>query len=79
VDALLYSRRGCHLCEAAEEAVADLLPAARVVEVAGDPDLERAYGARVPVLVIGGREVAAGRIDAATLAAVLAGGIRDRG
>ncbi|MFM7250641.1 MAG: glutaredoxin family protein [Planctomycetaceae bacterium] len=77
MDVLLYSRRGCHLCEAAEEAVADLLPGARVVDVAGDPELERAFGTRVPVLVIGGREVAAGRIDAAALATALARGVTD--
>lgn len=59
--------------------MADLLPAARVVEVGGNPDLERAYGARVPVLVVGGREVAAGRIDAAALADLIARGITGRG
>jgi glutaredoxin len=56
----LYTRAGCHLCEAA----AAVLEAERgrsrfaleVVDVDADPELERRYGVRVPVVAIDGME-----------------------
>lgn len=51
---LLYHTSGCHLCELAESLVAPLADeearALRLVEIAGDDDLERRYGVRIPVL-----------------------------
>jgi len=64
---VLYTRRGCHLCETVEDWLdaAGLSRAAfpdRYVDVDGDPEIARLYGARVPVLVVDGRVAAEGRI-----------------
>ena len=63
MEILLYTRRGCHLCDEAEDLVAALLPGARVVEIGADAGLERAWGTRVPVLLVDGRVIAEGRFD----------------
>ena len=78
MDVVLYTRRGCHLCETVEDLLPHHAPDARIVEVGGDSDLEREYGLRVPVLVVDARSVAEGRIDEATLIVALAGASRDR-
>jgi glutaredoxin len=60
---LLYTRRGCHLCEAAE----DMLAAAGVPVERVDVDADRAaaarFGLRVPVLEAAGRVLMEGRFD----------------
>ena len=71
----LYSRRGCHLCERAEDVVAAILPGADVVDVDGAPDLLVRYGTRVPVLEADGVVVVEGRFDELELMRRL----RDRG
>lgn len=63
MEILLYTRRGCHLCEEAEDIVASVAPEVRLVEISGDAGLERDWGTRVPVLVVDGRVVAEGRFD----------------
>ena len=65
---VLYTRRGCHLCEQAEDLLATLGLAFRSVEVDRDPALAGRFGLRVPVLEAGGRIVMEGRFDAAGLA-----------
>ncbi|MCX7893904.1 MAG: glutaredoxin family protein [Burkholderiales bacterium] len=71
VELTLYGRRYCHLCEEMERTVAPLAAGLgmtlRYVDVDADPALDERYGARVPVLACGGRELAAGRADAAAL------------
>ena len=80
MDVVLYTRRGCHLCETVEDLLPHHAPHARIVESGGDSDLEREYGLRVPVLVVDGHSVAEGRIDEATVIIALAeGGFRGRG
>jgi glutaredoxin len=74
MDVVLYTRRGCHLCETVEDILLHHAPHARIVEVGGDSDLEREYGQRVPVLVVDGHAVAEGQIDEATLIIALPGG-----
>jgi len=59
----LYSRRGCHLCERAEDVVAAILPGADVVDVDGDADLRARYDLRVPVLEVDGVVLLEGRFD----------------
>ena len=57
---VLYSRTGCHLCDAARAVLLaersrspfDLVE----VDIAGDDDLEREYGIRIPVVEIDGEE-----------------------
>jgi glutaredoxin len=63
VRATLYTKPGCHLCE---RALADLERLRRryphelrLVDISSDPELMRAYGERIPVLSIDGREWAA--------------------
>lgn len=63
----LLTRPGCHLCEFAREAVARVRAATGVswveVDVAGDPELERQFGDRVPVVLLDGAEHDYFRVD----------------
>ena len=56
----LMTREGCHLCEAAADALAPVAAEAGLavvpVDVDGDPDLQAEFGDRVPVLLLDGRE-----------------------
>jgi hypothetical protein len=63
----LYTRDGCHLCEAL---LVELAPwAARrglsleVLDVDADPDTRRRYGQRVPLLTLDGETVAHGQVS----------------
>ena len=71
----VYGRRDCHLCE-------DMIGALRrlqgpfqfdlaVVDVDGDPELQRRHGENVPVLMHGGRELCRHAIDLAAVTAYL--------
>jgi glutaredoxin len=70
---LLYTRRGCHLCEAAEDMVAAHAHSAAVeiLDVDADPLLQQRYGLRVPVLTADGTVVMEGRFDEPALARLL--------
>ena len=70
---LLYTRRGCHLCEAAEDMLATYVGpgAVEIVDVDGESDLRCRYGSRVPVLVADGAVVMEGRFDEPQLARLL--------
>jgi glutaredoxin len=63
----LLTRPGCHLCEYAREAVARVGAATGVswveASVESDPELEREYGDRVPVVLLDGREHDYFRVD----------------
>lgn len=63
----LLTRSGCHLCEFAREAVARVDAATGAgwteVDVESDPDLERDFGGRVPVVLLDGREHDYFRVD----------------
>jgi hypothetical protein len=50
---VLYTRRGCCLCEGLEEKLRalDRPPCLELVDVDGDPQLQARYGLEVPVLV----------------------------
>ena len=69
---LLYTRRGCHLCEQAEDLLAVKRPDTSLVDVDTDPLLTARYGLRVPVLEIDGSVVIEGRFDERQLLAALA-------
>ena len=63
----VYSRADCSLCEHMLEQLAELLgpqAAVQVVDIEGDPELERKYGTRIPVLLADGEFVCAYRLDA---------------
>jgi glutaredoxin len=75
---VLYSRAGCHLCDAAR----DVLLAERSrspfdlieVDVASDLDLERDYGIRIPVVEIDGVERFEYEVDPDVLLSIVRGG-----
>jgi glutaredoxin len=56
----LYHAVGCHLCESARRVVAqvreDVPFELEEVDIGGDPELERRYRERVPVLLVDGEE-----------------------
>ena len=64
----VYSRADCSLCEHMLEELAGLLgpadaAAVQVVDIEGDPELERKYGTRIPVLLSDGEFVCAYQLD----------------
>ncbi len=73
LDLVVYSRRGCHLCELMLE---ELVPLCRgrstihVVDVDSREDWRKAYGHRVPVLCSGGREISVAHLDRDALLAL---------
>jgi len=65
---VLYSRPGCHLCEALLEDLEPMLGghvAVEVVDVDSSVALERRYGLRIPVLVAGETELSGYPLDRA--------------
>jgi glutaredoxin len=68
---VLYSRRGCHLCEEAEDMLATQWPATGVIDVDADAAARARFGMRVPVLELDGVVVMEGRFDEPTLARML--------
>ncbi|MBC53585.1 MAG: thioredoxin family protein [Gammaproteobacteria bacterium] len=75
---LLYTTAGCHLCEQAEEVLNTVLagnPALHwtPVEISDDPALVEAYGLRIPVIRLQGRQSDLGwPFDEATVSDYLA-------
>ncbi|MEO9324369.1 glutaredoxin family protein [Nocardioides sp. C4-1] len=71
----LYSRAGCHLCEAAEavvrEVCADLGESYVVVDVDADPQLQARFSDEVPVTFVDGAQHDFWRVDEARLRAAL--------
>jgi glutaredoxin len=72
----VYSRADCSLCERMLEELAELLgPQAatvvQVVDIAGQPELERRYSTRVPVLTADDEFVCAYRLDVERVRALL--------
>lgn len=55
----LYVREECHLCREAEATLSRLASQLGLtwerVDIEGDPELERRYGEKVPVLAINGK------------------------
>jgi glutaredoxin len=68
---VLFTRRGCHLCERVEDLLACHAPEAEIIDVDASPDQAARYGLRLPVLQIDGVDVLEGRIDEALLVAAL--------
>ncbi|HKM66683.1 MAG TPA: glutaredoxin family protein [Candidatus Acidoferrum sp.] len=62
-----YSRPGCHLCEAAKEAIAPLLAELgaplREVNIDGDAVLTERYAWDIPVIFIGKKKAAKHRVN----------------
>jgi hypothetical protein len=65
----IYHRPGCSLCDEMMADLAQLLrpeeaATVQVVDISADPDLERKYGKRIPVLLADGDFVCNYRLDA---------------
>ena len=72
----VYSRADCSLCERLLEELAELLgpqaaTAVQVIDIEGQPELERRYGARLPVLTADDEFVCAYRLDVERVRAYL--------
>ncbi|HKP20854.1 MAG TPA: glutaredoxin family protein [Thermoleophilaceae bacterium] len=67
----LYGKPGCHLCEEARTVVERVRAEhpfdLREVDVTLDPELNRAYGERIPVLELDGEELFEFFVDEADL------------
>jgi glutaredoxin len=67
LDVTLYSRPGCHLCEAAKAAIDPLLAefgaTLHEINIDGDAALTERYGWDIPVLFVGTRKAAKHRIN----------------
>jgi glutaredoxin len=74
----LYTRAGCHLCEAAAADVARICAELGVgwaaVDVDSDPELRAEYGDNVPVIMVDGREHGFWRVEEPRLRAALTSG-----
>lgn len=74
----LLVRPGCHLCDYAREALARIRAATGVswveLDVESDPELERDYGGRVPVVLLDGAEHGYFRVEEERLLRDLAPG-----
>ncbi len=66
-EVIVYSRKGCHLCEIVKESLVKLQRRGgfqwREVNVDADPDLRRQYNDQVPVVFINGRKAFKYRMD----------------
>ncbi|TFG87340.1 MAG: glutaredoxin family protein [Chromatiales bacterium] len=74
LDLVVYSRRGCHLCEQMLEELVPLCrdrATIRVLDVDSREDWQLAFGSRVPVLCNADREVSVARLDRQALFALL--------
>ncbi|MDP8960093.1 MAG: glutaredoxin family protein [Actinomycetota bacterium] len=61
----VYTRVGCGLCEHAERLVAEEARSAeiRYVDIDADPELQRRYHVRVPVVAVNGHEIAEAHLE----------------
>jgi len=66
-EVILYSRKGCHLCEIVKESLSKLERRGgftwREVDVDSDADIRRRYTDEVPVVFINGRKAFKYRMD----------------
>jgi glutaredoxin len=72
---IMYSRPGCHLCEVARDTIETVRARHRFafeeVSIEGDDALELAYGIRIPVVTVDGRERFEIEVDPGELAALV--------
>jgi hypothetical protein len=72
----LLGRAWCHLCDDMRNALRPLAAKQpfelEVVDIDGEPELERRYGEDIPVLLAGDTELCRHRLDAARVAEYLA-------
>lgn len=72
---VVYSKPGCHLCEAAEATVEELCDELgvtwRSVNILDDADLMATYGEQIPVTFVDGKQHDFWRVDPVRLRAAL--------
>jgi len=68
---VLYTRRGCHLCEEAQQVLQKHGLRARLVDIDSQPELREQFDTCVPVVEIDGRVRFRGRIDEVLLRRLL--------
>jgi len=75
VNVTLYSKKGCGLCEKAEQTIRRIQQEIdldlKIVDIEGDAGAYGHYKDRIPVVEVEGKEVAAAPIDEARLRAAL--------
>jgi glutaredoxin len=74
VNVVLYTRRGCHLCDAALRLLAAQGLAPEAVDIDADPALQAMYDQCVPVVEIDGKIRFRGRVDPVLLRRLLDSG-----
>ena len=56
----LYRAEGCHLCESAQRVLAEVRAEVpfelEEIDITGDPELERRYRERIPVVAVDGED-----------------------
>ena len=78
LELVVYSRRGCHLCELMLEELVPLCrdqARIRVLDVDSREDWRQAYGNRVPVLCVEGQELCVAQVDRGALRALFQGSL----
>jgi glutaredoxin len=63
MNAILYTRHGCHLCDDAKAILENHGLTVESVDIDADPRLVERYGECVPVVVVNGQERFRGRVD----------------
>lgn len=71
-ETILYTRRGCHLCDDAKLLLLRHGLSPQEIDVDQDPELRARYDECVPVVVIDGRERFRGRVSEVLLKRLLA-------
>ncbi len=75
-DVVVYSRKGCHLCDVVKETLARLQREAdfawREMDIDADPELRQKFNVEVPVVFIDGRKAFKYRMDAGEFLRALA-------
>jgi len=76
-DVVVYSRKGCHLCDVVKETLTHFQSEAdfqwREVDIDAEHELRRKYNDEVPVVFIDGRKTFKYRMDGRSFRRVLAG------
>lgn len=74
MDATLYTRAGCHLCDDARAVLENHGVGVQAVDIDADPALREQFNTCVPVVVIDGKVRFRGRVDPVLLRRLLVAG-----
>ncbi|MGC9159270.1 MAG: glutaredoxin family protein [Terracidiphilus sp.] len=77
-EVVVYSRKGCHLCDVVKETLAKLQGDAdfqwREIDIDADPQLRQKYNDEIPVVFVDGRKAFKYRMDGLRFLQALAEG-----